>query len=126
MDMKWAEPLPEQCPPKGAFPPDDVIYYRLVESNPPTERDFFSLRKLNPDKRFNADECTARAVSVFCNLASCANIRLLPTHREKNEHVLEFRLTSKSGVVMQTGRQQHHYSWWRANGYLPVPCRVVA
>lgn len=125
MTIKWAEPLPKQCPPKGAVSPDGVIYYRLVGSNPPKEEDFFSLRKLNPGKRFSADECTARALSVFSDLSSCAKIKLLPTHREKNEHVLEFQLTSNSGVVMQTGRQ-HHYSWWRANGYLPASFRVVA
>ena len=116
---EWAEELPPHCPPDAAFPPNDDVFYRLVSQFPPEEEDFFSHRKLYPRKKFPVDECRARSVSIFNRLEECAEILKLPAHR--NKKVVKFVLPPESGVVLQTGRNQAHYSWWRSKQYDPIP-----
>jgi hypothetical protein len=124
--MEWDEPLPAQCPPADAAPPADLVLYRLVESNPPSDKDYWSQRKLKPDQKFsNKDECTIKAVSLFDCSNSCSSIRLLPTHKNKSEMVLQITLQPESGVVKKS-LSNHHVSWWRAKGYFPDTFKVVA
>jgi hypothetical protein len=109
----WAEELPEGCPPRQADP-SEGIYYRLG-NKPPTEEDFFSHRKLYPLKVFKVDECRALSVSVFNDLDAVKQLFSLPTMKGKPINVLELSLTPENGVILQTGRDVHHYSWWKSS-----------
>lgn len=67
MKADWFEILPEYCPPSDANRCVGT-YYRIAQGDPATSADFFSQRKLQPDKVFTGkgiDECIARAISLF-------------------------------------------------------------
>ena len=67
MNAEWFEALPEQCPPTDAKRCEGC-YYRIANGNPVTTEDFFSQRKMQPDKVFKGlgiDECVTRAVRVI-------------------------------------------------------------
>lgn len=51
MEVEWFELLPEQCPPEDAQQCDGY-YYRIANGNPAQSVDFFSQRRLQPDKVF--------------------------------------------------------------------------
>ena len=49
--MNWFEELPPSCPPADAVPCDGQ-FYRIAKGNPAEDSDFFSQRKMQPDKVF--------------------------------------------------------------------------
>jgi hypothetical protein len=116
-DIEWDEELPPGCPPDDAWEPNGSIFFRMVESVPPNDRDFWSHRRLWPNKQFSVSECRARSVSLFERIDDCAKLLKLPLHRDKS--VVKLRLSSGSGLVKQTGGYSHH-SWWRARGFQVV------
>lgn len=121
---EWAEELPPNCPPSKATPPNYDTFYRLIPRFPPEKQDFFSHRKLFPTRKFKTNECRARSVSIFSELEECAKIRKLPAHRKKI--IIQLTLSPESGVVLQTGRNKKHYSWWMKKGYDPIKnCKEV-
>ena len=117
-NRKWDEPLPTGCPPQDAIAPTGNAYFRLVDSVPPTDRDFWSQRRLFPEKAFRVDECTARACSLISDIDRCVGLLKLPT--QKNRKVVAFTLRADSGLIKDTGKW-YHYSWWRAKGFDPLP-----
>jgi len=121
MDIKytWAEDLPDDCPPNDATELHGA-FYRLVESIPPIERDFCSLRKVFPLKSFKTNECIARACSLMNTPEDCIALRKLPNQRHKQ--VVQIMLSGKNGVGKKTGKSPSHFSWWRAKNFDPVPC----
>lgn len=119
-NSRWAETLPSGCPPEAAQSPLGDCYYRLVETFPPTEHDFQSLQKLNPNKSFK-ESCIARAVSLFNSYEECLGITKLPLY--KNHTVVSITLLGDSGVILQTGsKRRSHFSWWRLKDFNPIPC----
>jgi hypothetical protein len=125
-EFDWAEDLPEMCPPEKASPPNNEIYFRLVDSIPPTEQDFYSQRKLHPEKYFSKGECIARAVSLFSDLEECRKISKLPTQKLRNCNIVSIILPNGSGLILQTGFNKYHNSWWRTNNFDPVSnCQKV-
>lgn len=114
----WAEELPPNCPPETAVAPQYEIFYRLVKQIPPTQEDFYSHRKLYPQKTFHATECRAHSLSVFSSLEECAKLLKLPLHKQKK--VVQLILPPESGVILHTGTQLSHYSWWKTAKYNPL------
>jgi len=112
---QWYEELPEKCPPSDAYNPNGKFYYRLVQDLKNCEADLVSHRFLDPEKKFNADECICRAVSVFENIEDCENLTKLPRH--KNKHILKLKLNQNDGLIKQTGKPSHH-SWWRSINFV--------
>jgi len=111
----WFEDLPNDCPPSEAEVPNNKIFFRLARSYPPQNEDFYSERKRFPDKKFDADECTARAVSIWSTKDACSKIKKLPVHRDK--FVVKVKLGPSNGVILKTGRNKNHYSWWRSTNF---------
>ena len=73
--MYWIEDLPNECPPKDAFEPNNLKFYRLAKDASIDEGDFQSQRALQPNKTFNGvSECVARSLSVYNNAAKCINM----------------------------------------------------
>jgi hypothetical protein len=119
----WSEELPPNCPPAEARPPGLRRFYRLVNSFPPSASDFLSNRALFPDRRFNVDECIARALSIFETAKACSRIRRLPLHRD--QVLVAFSLPDSCGVILRTAGHTH-YSWWSRRGFNPIPmCTLV-
>ena len=122
--MKWAESLPQDCPPRDADAPTNEDYYRLIEDSEPSEVDFYSQRKKYPEKQFFVSECVARAVSVFDRIDSCQKVRKFPTH--KNKKMIKILLPEDSGLLKQNGRDISHHSWWRTSEFNPFNyCTVI-
>jgi hypothetical protein len=117
-ENEWAEELPHNCPPDAAIAPKYEIFYRLVKQFPPTEDDFYSHRKLYPKKPFNTNECRIRSLSIFNNLDECAKLLKLPLHKHKK--IVQLILPPESGVILQTGNNATHYSWWKKASYNPI------
>jgi hypothetical protein len=114
-ELIWAEDLPDKCPPADADVPDGLVFYRMVSSSTPIDRDFWSIRKLNPHQGYQNSECRAMSTSMFDELSQCQARLKLPTHRDKS--VVQIALNRGSGVVKQTGSNRSHHSWWRSAAY---------
>lgn len=111
----WSEELVEKCPPDNAFAPNGLTFYRLAKSNPPTESDFVSYRKMRPNTKFHVSECVSRSLSIWGNKDYCLNLLKLPSHKDKT--VMQLNLATGDGLVLQTGNDPSHYSWWRTKNY---------
>lgn len=116
--MNWSEPLPPDCPPAEAWFPQHEQYYRLVDTIPPKEQDFHSLKELNPGRTYGAIECCAHAVSLIKSYGDCVAVNRLPKLRHKS--IVAITLPPDSGAVLKTFKGTHH-SWWRAKGFDAVP-----
>jgi hypothetical protein len=114
----WAEPLPHNCPPDQAQPPNGQEFFRLVKKIPLEKSDFYSHKKLYPDRR-SRDQCIARGVSVFSDLTACKNAGKLPNLKHYTA-IVKIRPPLHSGLVLQTGAQPTHYSWWLSKNYDPI------
>ncbi len=123
--MNWTEELIDKCPPDSAFDPDGMTFYRLAKTNPVTESDFHSQRKLNPNTNFpDVCECIARSLSIWDDIDKCLNILKLPRHKNKAPLVMKLNLVSGDGLVLQTFKE-NHYSWWRTTNYDVVSTPII-
>lgn len=113
---EWYEELPEQCPPLDAEPCKGC-YYRIVKGIPTESEDYFSQRKLQPEKIFmgeGIDECIVRSVSVFATPEEAKKRLRLPKFRKNI--IVEVSLSPKDGVIKKTFGPDH-YSWWRTKEF---------
>lgn len=118
-NYEWDEPLPPDCPPKEAYQPTNESFYRLVLSIPPTDKDFFSNKKLYPDKSYRSTpECIARACSLFSTFEMCARARRT-SHLQTGKSIIKITLPPDSGLI-KPSRGRHHYSWWRLKEFNPI------
>jgi hypothetical protein len=112
--MNWYEKLPPDCPPIEAFVPVET-YFRLG-SIPPRDSDFWSHRERFPHKQFHVSECVARSLSVFDTLKAALHLKeLLPAMR--NKPIFQLELTEIDGLILQTSKDKHHFSWWRSTQF---------
>lgn len=122
--MNWYEQLPPLCPPTDTVPCEGT-YYRIAKGNPANDSDFFSQRRLQPDKTFTGlgvDECIARAISLFSDVNDAARRLKLPKFRHAN--IAEVTLTPKDGVMKKTFSASH-YSWWRTTSFEVSQAKVI-
>ena len=123
--MNWFEQLPPQCPPSDAMPCNG-IYYRIAKGNPVDDSDFFSQRKLMPDKVFTGlgiDECIIRSISVFFDIEDAVKRLKLPKFRHAN--VTKVHLTPKDGVIKKTFSSSH-FSWWRSTAFNVSQANIIS
>ncbi|WBB52419.1 hypothetical protein [Verrucosispora sp. WMMD573] len=116
---KWADDLPEQCPPAAAAPASGD-YYRVVKALPLTKRDFRRPRDLPRTEPFAPNKmCQASALSLYGNLTDAQRaIVLVPGFRKRRLAV--GTLSPICGVTQVTpSRPPHtheilksHTSWW--------------
>lgn len=114
--IEWFEELPKQCPPSDAQHCNGR-YYRIAKGVPTESEDYFSQRKLQPDKVFvgeGIDECIVRSVSLFASVEEARKRLRLPKFRKNI--VVEVELTPKDGVIKKTFGP-NHYSWWRTKHF---------
>lgn len=122
--MTWYEDLPPLCPPADAVPAKGR-FYRIAKGNPVENSDFFSQRKLQPNKVFRGlgvDECIARAISLFADKSDADRRLKLPKFRDAN--VAEVELEPKDGLMKQTFSMSH-YSWWRSMDFNVSQAKII-
>lgn len=110
-EKKWFEELPESCPPEDALICEGK-FYRIAAGDPVKSLDFFSQRRLNPDKIFvgeGIDECIVRSVSLFNDLDETRKRLRLPKFR--NSTIAEIVLSEEDGMIKKKFGAAH-YSWW--------------
>jgi len=117
--MVWSETLPQGCPPSDALEPNNMEVFRLVKTIPPTEVDFYSHRKLEPEKVFHVSECIARSISVFNDLSACNAVKKLPKFKNETFHTIKMLLDSECGVVLNRNGI-HHFSFWMRDSFNPI------
>lgn len=114
--MNWFEDLPALCPPADAVPARGR-FYRIAKGLPTESEDYFSQRRLQPDKVFigeGIDECIVRSVSLFCTEADAEKRLRLP--KFKSQILVAIDLEPKDGVIKKTFGPSH-YSWWRSTEF---------
>ena len=114
MNAEWFETLPEQCPPTDAEQCEGY-YYRIANGNPATTEDFFSQRKMQPDK-------VTRAVSLFSEREEAEKRLKLPKFRKAS--IALVALEPKDGVLKKTFGIAH-YSWWRTKEFNVLQAKIV-
>ena len=113
--MRYYEQLPSDCPREDAAEINEpTSLYRLVETLPPTTRDFKSNRTLRPGDDFGDDECKASGLSVFSRRSRAEN--MCRSRNFNGYHVCELNLSTGAGKL-QKGRGAHH-TWWPYADYL--------
>lgn len=122
--MEWFENLPQRCPPNDAVPCSGR-YYRIANGDPATTEDFFSQKRLQPNKIFKGhgiDECITRALSVFKDISDAKKRLKLPKFRHSRIACVE--LSCKDGLIKKTFADSH-YSWWRSKGFNVEQAKIV-
>jgi hypothetical protein len=120
--MKWFEELPPDCPPADATPANGQ-FYRLG-SIPPEDSDFWSHRMRFPDKFFQVSECQARSVSIFDSINAVEKLqRRYPILAKKP--IFKIDLTPNDGLSLQTGEDEHHFSWWRSTEFQMTSIKII-
>ena len=108
--MTFREPLPDGCPPPDAQEiTQDIVFFRLVEGNPPTDDDFRSQRAQKPNNQFGVPECQTRGLSVFSEISEAAKQLKRPNHNGKL--ICRVTLGQGAGYIVKTGRKSH-FTWW--------------
>jgi hypothetical protein len=124
MSNKWFEELPEQCPPNDAEVCNG-IFYRIANGNPVTSEDFFSQRKMYPNKVFRGegiDDCVIKSVSLFSNINEAMKRLKLP--KFKRAVIAEVKLGTTDGMIKKTFGFAH-YSWWRSKSFDVSQSKIV-
>jgi hypothetical protein len=114
--MDWHEPLPEQCPPKTAYPPNNIQLYRILEGDSPSEIDFLSHRQRFSNRTYVCGECHARAVSL--GTSEFIRNTICKFNHFRNKVIACLVLPSHAGLLEQNS-SAGHYSWWRAKDFNP-------
>ena len=90
--------------------------FRLVRTNPPTDRDFRSQRAERPSHRFrDVSECQACGLSVFTARQDAVRASKLPSLRGRL--LGRVQLEAGAGHIQQTGGRPSHHTWWPLAGF---------
>lgn len=122
IQKEWFEILPASCPPDDAQECNGT-FYRIAHGDPATSSDFFSQRKMNPDKLFSGiDECTLRSISIFSDYDETSKKLKLP--KFKKASIAKVELKPDDGLIKKTFGP-HHYSWWRTINFQPSAAKLI-
>ena len=124
----YREKLPENCPPSDAeeiTAPRTV--FRLVDSNPPEDRDFWSYYKVTQGRKpKGANRCEVRGLSVYTSLEGAKNCMLARPERFPNALICHVKLARGAGFIKRTGKAGHHTWWPFANFDIIAHCNEVS
>ncbi len=116
---QWPVTYPPGCPPEDAWPAAGS-FFRLVDSDPPTEADFLNHHELlalgRVRSRYWSDDCDAAGLSLFSDLDETKQLR-------QSVGPLRRKLIA-AGNVDGPGRIKHtpsqrstsHHTWWTPSG----------
>jgi hypothetical protein len=125
MANSYREELPDGCPPSEAEEINGPVdFFRLVKSNPATERDFISKKARFPKREFPGEECIARGLSGLDTQTAAEHVRRLPPWKNKRMLICRVRLSAGAGKIMRT-RGPNHLTWWPYADYVILNCCEV-
>lgn len=104
----WAEPLPNDCPPKIARDTKGEALFRLVRNNPPQAADYWSAFKLG---RILTPPCKAKALSAWRTRESARALLRTPTRRNKGYRVAVVTFPLGGGCYTETPATGHVSVW---------------
>lgn len=115
-EIKWANELPEGCPPENILIPSDQEMYRLtLEADKVTEADFIPYLEQYKEKKYSVPQrIMAAGLSVFSSYAPTLTQKI-PTLK-KFKGVAKLLLNPQDGVLAKTGGE-NHYTWWRSTSF---------
>lgn len=121
----YREELPDGCPPSNAKEiVNEIICYRLVLNEPPTDDDFRSQRTLEPNRNLGVSECRTRGLSVFMQ-ASDATRAAQRSRNLRGAKLAQLTLNQGAGYIKQTGSRSHH-TWWSYKAFdILANCEVM-
>ena len=112
----WADEMPENCPPKDVCTADGDIFYRFTkERNVINPSDWQNYRTLFPNRRWTKEEIIlAAGLSLSDTPDRILKERKLPGVKKLPwKGLAKISLIPEDGVVLQTMKDVHHYTWWR-------------
>ena len=110
--MAWPEHYPTDCPTASAEAVNRS-FYRLVNSNPPSDGDLRSNWQKFPAKQWGNSLCKACGLSIFSTKEDALKTRQrIPAFRDSLLAIAS--VTPSSGVVLHTPSRQasSHHTWW--------------
>ena len=108
----WADSLPEGCPPESVCISGGDEFYRFtILPDRVSAQDWQNHLTLFPERKFD-NISFAAGLSVQDNLDNAKRLKCLPYLR-KFKGIARISLVETDGVVLQTGRDAHHFTWWR-------------
>jgi hypothetical protein len=107
MCRKFAEYVPEDCPPPTAVEPNGKGF-RNVKANPFTKADFET--HVENGKREDAEFCSRCAISVSLSLSDAVHLRKrMP---KIGQFIAVADLAPEHGAWELTDRRTGHINWW--------------
>lgn len=113
---QWADEMPENCPPDDVCIADNEVFYRFTKKADVIEpRDWLNHRNLFPKREWTKEELIlASGLSLFDTPERFLRERKLPgVKRLPWKGLAKIALIPSDGVVLQTTKDTHHYTWWR-------------
>ena len=112
----WADDMPENCPPEDVCTADGDVFYRFTKkANVIEPRDWVNHRGLYPNRKWTKEELIlASGLSLFDTPERILQERKLPGVRKLPwKGLAKISLIPLDGVILQTTKNVHHYTWWR-------------
>lgn len=112
----WADEMPENCPPEDVCTADNDAFYRFVKKADVIEpRDWINHRNLYPKRQWTKEELIlASGLSLFDTPERMLQERKLPGVKKLPwKGLARISLIPMDGVILQTMKDVHHYTWWR-------------
>jgi hypothetical protein len=128
VDYIWRDVLLDGCPPEQSVPCDG-IFYRITQTNPPTDDDYvanFWKKPSYAQSQINTGKttlCEAKGLSVFPDLASVNS--LMQNVPNLGRFVVEMNLKPRHGKALQRKRTSSHRTFWPVNSFDPESISTV-
>jgi hypothetical protein len=116
--IKWANTLPENCPPEDILVPENEDFYRLlINKDEIIEDDWKPYAELYPDKTYNSDGfIMAHGLSVSKIDNYNELIKKTPSLKDSHNGIAKVTLNPTDGVLKKTFGDKH-YTWWRTTSF---------
>lgn len=113
----WADEMPENCPPEEICISNHDTFYRYIANKDTIdERDWLNHIKRFPNIHFDGNKkILAAGLSLQDNLDNARRNLKLPHIRKHYCGLAAITLIEEDGVLKQTTKDIHHYTFWRTN-----------
>jgi hypothetical protein len=124
-NIEWAVELPEGCPPQEILVPENERMYRLtLNTDKVTEDDFKSYMEMFPEKKYTGNLKVMAAGLSLISTNKPQSI-ILPMMK-KFYGIAELILNPEDGVLLQTGKNPEHYTWWRTKKFDINSAKIIS
>lgn len=124
--IKWANTLPENCPPEDILVPENEDFYRLLfNKDEIIEDDWKPYIELYPEKKYNgAHLINANGLSISKN-SDFKDLTKLPNIQKHYKGLAKVTLNPTDGVLKKTGADDKHYTWWMTTSFDKSSAEII-